>query len=387
MNWELSTAKNGEVTLSLNGVQLYSRYRPREDAWKWVDAEFDAAKSSYLLIGLGLGYHAERLLALACEKPVNVYYFDDYERQLAPLEQAISTIDHLNFDDCQILIPNVWIKALGEHPILPFLEDIKMNQMTYKRSADLMEHNFDANVAFWSKDTQYPCYTKKTACLVASGPSLNETIEWLKEAEGKTSIFVVGSTLKMVLAHSIQPDAAIISDAKANIVRQIDGTGYNGDLYFLSTANEQAVKKHNGPAYIMFQQGYPAAERLAAQYNMPVLETGGSVSTTAISLLEQLGFEQIILFGQDMGFSGNATHAQLSTSGRIVQDDTNIREVPANDGSVIYTTPNLHVYARWIEKKAARMSAKLYTTASKGVALQNIELINKEQFLNCINAN
>lgn len=384
MNWEVSMAKNGEATLSLNGVQLYSRYRPREDAWKWVDAEFDDTKASYLLIGLGLGYHAERLIELAKHKPVSVYYFEQQEYNLAPIPQAVSTIEQLNLEDCQILIPHVWVKALGEHPILPFLEDIKINQMTYKHSAEMMQYNFYKNMAFWSKETSYPIYSEKTACLVASGPSLNETIDWLKEATKNTQIFVVGSALKMILAVGIQPDAVIISDAKSNIVKQLEGTGYVGDLYFLSTANEQTVKTHIGSSYILFQQGYPDAEQVANEYNMPVIETGGSVSTIAISLLELLGFENIILFGQDMGFSGNKTHAQLSTSGRTIKNDANIRQVRANDGTDIYTTPNLHIYARWIEKKAARMSAKLYTTAKKGIALQNIELISKDTFFKIV---
>lgn len=384
MDWELLTAKNGEATLSLNGVQLYSRYRPREDAWKWVDAEFDETKSSYLLIGLGLGYHAERLITLAGNKPVNVYYFEKYEYNFAPIEQAVRTIDHISFENCQILIPNVWIKALGEHPILPFLEDIKINQITYKQSAAIMEQNFNANVAFWSKETQYPQYTNKTACLVASGPSLNETIEWLKEVQQHTYIFVVGSALKMLLTHGIQPDAVIISDAKANIVQQFNDTNYTGDLYFLSTANELAVKQHKGAAHILFQHGYLPAENVAAQYDMPLLETGGSVSTVAISLLEYLGFQTIILFGQDMGFEGNQTHAQFSTSGRQIKGTTNVRQVQANDGTIIYTTPNLHVYARWIEQKAARMTPKIYTTSAKGIALKEIEFVTKYKLLNCI---
>lgn len=384
MNWQLLTAKNGEQTLLLNDVQLYSRYRPREDAWKWIDAEFDDTKSNYLLIGLGLGYHAERLIALAGDKPVNVYYFDQYEYNLAPIEQAVETIDHINFEDCQILIPNMWLKALDKHPVLPFLEDIKINQLTYKQSARIMEYNFKANLEFWSKQTHYPSYMKKIACLVASGPSLNETVEWLKEIKQYTHVFVVGSALKMLLMHGIQPDAVIISDAKANIVHQLKDTNYTGDLYFLSTANEQAVKQHKGAAYIMYQQGYLPAENAAVQYEMPLLETGGSVSTIAISLLEQLGFQSIILFGQDMGFEGNQTHAQFSTSGRQIQCATNIRNVQANDGTIIYTTPNLHVYARWIEKKAARMTTKLYTTSSKGIALKEVEFINKSRLLNYI---
>lgn len=379
MQWELSTAKNGEQTLALNNVQLYSRYRPREDAWKWIDAQFEVDKSSYLLIGLGLGYHAERLKELAGEKPVYVYFFDQEEYTRTPIQEAVSQIDHIDLEDCQILIPNPWIKALGDHPLIPHLETIKINQQSYKRFSPMLAQNFEENIKWWSYKA-YPAYKKKIACLVASGPSLNETINWLKNKRSQVDIFVVGSSLKMLLQYGIEPAAVVISDAQPRILHQIKGAEYKGDLYFLSTANSGAVKEHKGSSYMLFQQGYPDAEISARQYNLPILETGGSVSTTAISLLEHLGFEQVILFGQDMGFTDERTHAELSTSGRKVTQDVNLREVTANDGSTIYTKPNLQVYAKWIDEKAKRTQMKIYTTSAKGLKLKNVNYINETQF-------
>lgn len=383
MDWEISVAKNGENTLNLNGIQLYSNYRPREDAWRWVDAEFDESKSSYLLIGLGLGYHAERLIELATGKPVYVYYFDQQEYNYASIPQAVAKIPNIEFEDCQILLPNVWVKALSDHPLLPFLEDIKIRQVTFKNTAAFFEANFKENLKLQHLE-EYPTYSNKIAFLIASGPSLNETIEWIEELKGKVDLFVVGSALKMLLKANIHPNATIISDPKPDIVQQIDGANYSGDLYYLSTANHNAVTKHGGKSYILFQEGYKDAERAAQQYNKPLIETGGSVSTSAISLLEILGYEKIILFGQDMGFSGTQTHASLSTSGRTVTKDLNIRAVKANDGSDLFTMPNFQVYARWIERKAKTMQSKLYTTSQKGVALEGVKYVNKQQLMNLL---
>ncbi|MER1998189.1 MAG: 6-hydroxymethylpterin diphosphokinase MptE-like protein, partial [Lysinibacillus sp.] len=221
MNWQLSTAKNGEQTLSLNGVQIYSSYRPREDARRWVEAEFDASKSSYLLIGLGLGYHAERLIELAGDKTVYVYYFDQFERTQTPLKQAIETINHIDFSDCQVLIPNVWVKAIGQHPLLPFLEDIKINQQSFKRFSQMMANNFEKNKRYIHDLVTYPTYEHSVVCIVASGPSLNETIEWLKSCSQKVTIFVVGSALKILLQSNIEPHAVFMADAQDNIIHQI----------------------------------------------------------------------------------------------------------------------------------------------------------------------
>lgn len=399
MDWEVATAKNGEATLTLNNFAIYSKYRPREDARKWVDSEFEESMEQYLLIGLGLGYHAERLAQLAKGKRVIVYFFEELEYELFlsnnesdELLLKIEIIHDLkNFilnEKTQVLISGSWINAIGQdHPLFTYLEDIKINQVTYKKSANLMKKNFNSNMQISLEIRNYPKYKKKIACLVASGPSLNKTVSWLKEIQDKVEIFAVGSSLKLLLLNEITPSAAIISDAKQDIIKQIEGSGYQGALYFLSTANAETVIKHGGDSYIIFQQGYPLAEVAAEKHKMPLLETGGSVSTVAISLLEYLDFEEIILFGQDLGFVGNQTHAKDSTSGRAVSDDLNIREVLANDGSFVHTTPNLQVYTRWIENKAKRMSKKLYTTSEQGVFIPKVPYINKKEMFSIVNSN
>lgn len=397
MNWEVATARNGEATLTLNNYAVYSKYRPREDAWKWIDSEFEESMEQYFLIGLGLGYHAERLVQLAKGKRVVVYFFEKIEYELflnnnesedLQIEIIHDLKDFILNDKTQVLISGSWIRAIGQdHPLFTYLEDIKINQVTYKKSADLMENNFKSNMRIASEIQNYPKYQKKIACIVASGPSLNKTVSWLKEILDKVEIFAVGSALKILLLNGITPTAAIISDAKDDIIKQIEGSGYLGTLYFLSTANAKTVIKHEGDSYIIFQQGYPLAEVAAEKHKMPLFETGGSVSTVAISLLEYLNFEEIILFGQDLSFVCNQTHAKGSTSGRAVSDDLNIREVLANDGSLVYTTPNLQVYTRWIENKAKRMSKKLYTTSEQGVFIPKVPYINQKELNSIVDSN
>lgn len=383
MNWKVDLAKNGERTLELNDMQIYSKYRPREDAWKWVESQFDSTYTCYLLIGLGLGYHAEKLVSLANGKPVYVYYFDQQELNFTPIKEAVNDISHIDLQNCQILIPNAFLNALGNHPILPFLEDIKINQSSYKKFAYLMEQNFHTNVANELFEP-YPTFYKKTACLIASGPSLNETIHWLKNIENQVDIYVVGSALKMVLAHQIKPTAVIISDAKLEITRQLENVDYTGPLFYLSTANSDAVQLHKGPRYLLCQEGYPAAELLASEKKLPLFETGGSVATTAYSLIEELGYKQLVLFGQDLGFLGNATHAEASTSGRIVAQTNSLVKIKANNGDIIYTTKNLQTYLRWFNSKMRNTTLTVMNTAYNGAKIDKASFINEQELYNLL---
>ncbi|MFJ7838527.1 6-hydroxymethylpterin diphosphokinase MptE-like protein [Lysinibacillus sphaericus] len=386
MNWQLQQAKNGELTLLLNGVAIYSKYRPYDDAVRWVLNEFDEEATHYLIIGLGLGYHAQALAELTT-KPIYVYYFaqkelDIFQQNGSQLALNINLINSLemvaNTSELQIMLANVWLKAIGEsNALFSVLDTIKRNQISYKKYSPLMHSNAKKNKDMY-EHKPYPKRSSNSACLVSSGPSLNETIEWLVEAKNM-DIYVVGSALKLLLAKGLHPKAVIITDAQLNIVKQLENTDYKGILFYLLTANAEAVNLHKGEKYLLCQQGYEAAEELAENYNLPKLATGGSVATTTFSLLEHLGYENIVLFGQDLGFSGERTHADGSTSGKIVKNSS--IQVQANDGSVIKTQPNLYVYLRWFNEHCTTANAIVYNTARQGAKINGTQFITKEQYL------
>lgn len=366
MNWHVSTAKNGEETLKLNNVAIYSSYCPKEDAKRWIDAEINSTAASYLLIGLGLGYHLLALHSLVGEKPITVFCFDMEEKKIFESNYSerwwkkfniniVFTLDSMNLTkDTQLLLPNVWIKALGEqHKLFGFLETIKIYQQSYKKFSPLLLENFKQNTKNMG-EFNYPTKVNETACLIASGPSLDESICDLKKLISTVDVYAVGSALKPLLQHNINPKAVVISDAQDDIIKQFEETGYTGELYYLSTANFKAVKEHKGDAFIMFQQGFECAENMANELNYPLLETGGSVSTVTYSLIEFLGYKKVLLFGLDLGVTKTHTHAKHSTSGKFIETDLQLKVI-ANDGTMIYTMPNLRVYLRWFEKSLKKL--------------------------------
>ncbi|BDH60813.1 hypothetical protein MTP04_09430 [Lysinibacillus sp. PLM2] len=385
MDWDIVTARNGDKSLKLNGMSIYSNYRPREDAWKWVENEFDVEADSYLLIGLGLGYHAEKLTKLAGEKPVFVYYFHEFEKRFVQSNnlnvELVSTLEGIVLSkNIQVMIPNVWIRALGEnHPLLPYLEDIKINQITYKKSSEMMRINFMKNMQL--KDFKpYPKFNHTIACLISSGPSLDETLEWVKDVQEDIDIFVVGSALKLVIAQKIKPSAVIISDPKLTIKRQLENVNYDGPLFYLSTTNHETVCEHKGNRFILFQQGYYEAEKSGNELGFPLIETGGSVATTAFSLIESLGYTMLVLFGQDLGFNEDKTHAVKSTSGRQIKPSEKYKTIISNSGEEIKTSSNLSTYLRWFNKKIGNSKMRVYNTAWFGAKIANTPYIDKQQF-------
>lgn len=394
MNFEKMIARDGADTLKVNDLYVYSKYRPLEDAERYIRSEFNSAAEGYLLIGLGLGYHLYALFQKNQTKPIIVYCLDEEEIRLFQNSTVYNdltrktTIKITNdlrelqiTADYQIIIPHVWMQVMEKkHPLYSFLADIKMKQMTYKQYAPLMEDNFMKNVQLQEFHLTNHRYEKKVACLVASGPSLNETKKWLAHVKDDVFILCVGSALKILLNEGIQPDAVIITDPKHSILSQLRGCSHDGLLYYLSTASSSTVSEYQGPRCILLQEGYSLAEQSAKNNTYPLLETGGSVATTGFSLLEYLGFSHIILFGQDLGFFKNYTHAENSTSGRTVNKEEQLIEIESNSNNTIYTTPNLNSYLRWFNEKITKSKVKVYNTAYQGAKINKTNYLNEKEF-------
>lgn len=384
MKFERLLAYDGHETIKVNEVHLYSKYKPLDNVIKWIDKEFDSRAEAYILIGLGLGYHLNYLLEKT-KKEIYVLYFSEDELNLVEVSsyKAYTNVyfvkslpNHILHGSTQILLPTAWVQIMRDDTkIHGILDTIKRNQISYRKFGNKMELNALENLRNYIPNT-YPTSVNKVACLISSGPSLNKTLPWLKN-KLDIDIFVVGSALKTLLNKNIQPYATVITDAQDYTKIQLEGTNYQGNLYYLLTSNFKAVNLHAGEKYLMCQEGHELAERVAEEFNLPKLPTGGSVATTTFSLIEYLGYKKLVLFGQDLGFEGQSTHAEGSTSGKNVT--TNLR-VKANDGTMINTQPNLQVYHRWFNEACQQTSMQVYNTAQKGAAITNVPLITEEQF-------
>ncbi|MEK4244732.1 6-hydroxymethylpterin diphosphokinase MptE-like protein [Psychrobacillus sp. FSL K6-2684] len=396
----MKLAKNGEYTLSVNNINIYSMYNPRKDAEKFIIQAYNKDAEGYVLIGLGLGYHLEHLVKLCEKKKIIVLPIDKQElevfnnfssRKHSIVTDNVELISEGNLSDqflnFQMLIPFAVMKAIGyDHHLYPYLEDIKIRQMSNNKFCSLMKENFKSNID--NKDLSinflYEQYKGKLAFLISAGPSLESTVNILGEIQEKAFVLCVGSALNVLLENNIVPDAVIVTDPSPLVMKQILEVDYDGMLFYLATANHEMTLNHVGERFIIFQEGFSLSEDFAKTHGIPLLETGGSVATTAFSLLEYMGFEKICFFGQDLGFIGTNTHAMNSTSNVKFQETTNFRKVIANSGEYINTRADLNSFKRWFEKKASKTSIKLYNTALSGAKIKGIPYISENEILHIL---
>ena len=385
MKYEVELAKDGNPTLKINDKYIYSKYAPIKEAESFIIKEFDENAPGYILVGLGLGYHLKQLIKMTHKEiillPIDEQEIKFYQQQTdnSLLNRVEKITANKDVGDYQIFIPNAFLSAVGEqHSLYDFLQDIKIRQRSFKTYGKLLEQNFKANITL--NDTTHVNlanrYKGAKACLISAGPSLDEMMSYVSLAKDNGYyILAVGSALKALLVRNIIPDAVIITDSQDNIQRQLSNTNYNGMLYYLSTANHGAVLLHQSERIMLLQQGYHLVEQYLKE-DMELLETGGSVATTAFSLLEYMGFQRVVLFGQDLGFAGELTHSTNSTSAKKSLKKK-YRKILSNNNTYINTQPNLYSYFRWFEQKFCNTNVEIFNTALHGAKIKGATFVNE----------
>lgn len=398
---EVSPSKRGTLTMRMDGYYLYSYYDPIRDVERFIDSQLDHKADTYCVFGFGLGYHIQYLLQKEPNKRVIVIepyscvirkaaeqldlsiIFSHPNVEVWCLEQGQSlgrVLEGLSNQRIRWIIPNAWLKALPQdHHLKQFLEDVKIRDISFQRFSALMEKNFVFNLEYVNANIGqlFGKFKDYKAILVSAGPSLDDAVYFLRKLKGKYFMLCVGSALRVLKTNGIIPDAVIISDPQESVYQQLDNTEFTGPLIYLSTACRLAVANHKGLKIIAFQKGYPQAENYAEKGSIPLVDTGGSVATTALDILIEMGFSEIVLVGQDLAYSKDRSHALQSTSKVGVVSDESLITVPANDGTTVKTTTILSVYRRWFERKISEIKRVAFkNTAERGAVIQGVPFVH-----------
>ena len=198
-------------------------------------------------------------------------------------------------------------------------------------------------------------------CMIISGPSLNKNVQELKRAKGKALILVVDAALRAVVNAGITPDLGMTVDARVadRFFEGIDISTF--PFVFEAISREEIVKRHTGKH---FYDEFPCnmfAKAVIEKkgYVLDDILTGGSISTSAFSLVKALGFKKIVFIGQDLAFTGGQSY----NSGLKMDEKENeqhqkkrvIVQVKGNDGTMLDTDYQMDMYRKWIENEILKL--------------------------------
>lgn len=397
--YKVEYCKNGLYTLKIElelynenkKFYLHSRYDPVNEAIKFAKEQYKSEIPVHVLYGFALGYHVEEILRLmqndsklyVMENNMDVFYRALELRDLTSIitnpnieliisedEVYICTkIKPLINEGINFIIHPPSLKAIPpENEYFKFvMEDWNIRKSVSEDLLKLLDnnskinlHNDDPNVG-----VLFQKFKGLPVIIVSTGPSLDLNIEYLKRAKDKALIFAVGSSLRPLLLRGIIPDLFIIIDPNPATRYQIEGfENMEIPMIYLASAYASTVSAYKGPKIIACNK----KDQLRGEKEEYIVDPGGSVATAALDIAIKMGFDIIILVGQDLAFTNGRNHAQYGTQMDInTKELKNMRRVIGQNGEILYTTLGLLSYKYWIERRIEREN-RIFINATEGGA-------------------
>lgn len=216
--------------------------------------------------------------------------------------------------------------------------------------------------------------SKIPAIIVSAGPSLDKNIKELKKAEGKAFILVVDAALRTVLRAGIRPDVVCTIDPESPD-RFFENMDLKDIIWSCNRITRPWILENFGQKVFYYNPFISSwdekiIEELPCEH--PIIWTGGCVSSDAFLLAKYLGFETIILVGQDMAFTDGVSHTS-GIEGAFGDNDEYIEsryrvQVEDANGNLLETDFQMWYYKLWFEKTIHKCEELRVINATEGGA-------------------
>lgn len=397
--YEVEYTSSGQITIRMEekGRVYYisGNNNPYKDAIFFVHGNMEQDKDQYILMGAGMLYEAEILLRHRPDANVLVIEEDPYLLKLALTFRnqeyvltndrfTLKCMEYLKYMDCVdaerdcLLIRKPSLKHMRNLQCKDALETYFLRLMTIKEQAFVLEKEFQKTMkcikSIHSVDECIDNFKGKTMYLVAGGPSLDLTIDRLKDRGEESLILCVGTAAAKLKNEGIEPEYVIITDVSDAMYDMISGevNEKKTKLLYLISANSKAVIDFKGEKYAIFQKGFGMAEEYAHNNGYTLVETGGSVSTTALDIGIRFGCKKIICMGLDLAYTNNLTHASGTRRCRNIALDDNLLSVQSVSKKTVWTTANLNSYRKWIENRIRGEKNTKFENISDGAYIEGM---------------
>ncbi|OIJ22371.1 hypothetical protein BKP45_06975 [Anaerobacillus alkalidiazotrophicus] len=388
MKWELIETSTSDYSIKLimdNSDELYlnSRYNPLKEAKRWVEGiKLTSLPKKFIIVGMGAGYHIRELHLRYPNIEIEVW---DFNNDFANWIKSSKTLELIGIDLEFIKYHSTENKGEINKEFIPFINDDGIQFLIYKPALnlippnlslvkealndlillkqnslareELLSRNIKSNLSLEDKGVVgwINQFSDQPIILVSAGPSLTKQLPLLQELSQKNNIQIacVGTALIPLTKFGIKPNLVMISDPTIKIKEQFIGVNtLDIPLFYLSTANYEAVNQYKGDRYIVWQKDYLEAERQAEIRNEPTIRTGGSVATCLLDLLVKMGSNPIALVGQDLAFTNGISHAKGTHNCKPIFNVSN--KVPNfNQTDLINTSASLNSFRKWFERYVA----------------------------------
>ncbi len=407
MSHHLEATNTGAFTLvgqdGNSSYYYHSNISPEGEAADFARYYYTMGCPSYVVWGLGLGYHIHELFRLddgiciqVFESDLDVIYhclmavdssvlLNDYNFELIYDPDFKKVISVLDEGTENFIIHNPSLRHIKDVRIREQMEMFFIRDSGKRNVAILFENNSRENMKLYDDyvDSLQPEFDGKDVIIVAAGPSLDKNVELLKNKTPNMVILAVETVFRKLLNLGIEVDYMIVTDANSRIYWHLEGLEDRQiPMLYLSTAYKGYAMNYKGKKYLICQSGYKKAEDLAKQKRWRLYETGGSVTTTALDVCIRLGSKSIAFIGLDLAYTDNLAHAE-GTARREAAEAGEMRQVPALGGGKVPASKVFMMYNRWIAERAKKEDAVMpvIDATEGGAVIPGLRTMTFEKYL------
>ncbi|MBD3264278.1 MAG: DUF115 domain-containing protein [Candidatus Omnitrophica bacterium] len=351
---EVFASKSGVPTLKVDNILFHSAYDPLREV-DYLTEDFSPEITDVLIVlGFGLGYHIKKVWS-------NPYFKGKMlivEKNPAIFKIALKNTDFINL----INDPSVFFVIEEDHDLaLSLIEKsgflkintVGVNMLLHPPSSNLFtsyyleisrglrgllsfyRSSFDTMRWYqniWQENTLNnlldianrpgiedfkDLFKGIPAIIVSAGPSLDNDLEILKSVKGKIPIFSVGTALGALVNSGITPDFTVVVDAGPKVLKQFENISIPHDTVLCSGdfVRSEIIEKFKPKVFFFSCPSNPFSALFPSTQKKGKVFSGGSVAHAAVDVASVMGFNPIIMVGQDLSYAENKTHASQTMYG------------------------------------------------------------------------
>ncbi len=427
------SSKEGTITLKVGKQFMHDNKEPLQEASRLIQQFQNIQEHSDILFyGIGMGYHINAFVEQYPDIPFSIYepvpevfyqFLCHADLKQIPLHLVKDIYIENRSEDpndfCSSYVKRIRSSALvidlpAYHGIFPekhkaFFTAFE-NQINERRNSLVTVSAFQKrwtinsiknfihvinspNILLGKND----CFKNKPAILVASGPSLEAEIENLKiiKQEGLAYVFSVGTAINTLIQHEAYPHAACTYDPTEDneiVCKEVLEKGIKDiPLIFGSTVGYETLEKYPGPKmHMLISQDSLAAFYLKPEHQdrVELINDATTIAVITLQLLAKLGFNPIVLVGQNLAYLERKQYAAGSTFHPIEaleQALTNailVKDVHGNDVASSHTFVRMRQqFESYLSHYKDRdvINTTQYGAHIEGTRFQSLEEVMKSQ--------
>ncbi len=383
-------------------VYLHSRVDPEREASRFVEGVDLANKTVVVICGFAFAYHCEKVVSFCSKETLIVIIERDRELLLQALHhrdlrdllgaENVALLLEPSEDDLDIVFKGRSSRSLailthrgsaqiyGEYygevagKVRSYVSTKDVNIATLAKFEKSWSGNLAGNIVqFMSApgvNSFYDSFAGMSAIVVAAGPSLTWSLDFIRENGDSSIVIAVDTAFKILLNNGIVPHFCMAVDPQLINARYFEGIDDE-----VSTILVADPTVH--PSLFRFFRGRRVLTGLAFEL-MKWLEDiagpkgeishGGSVSTNAVDFARRLGVDRIYMVGQDLSFTQGLAHCKGSYLDEQIHNRTfrlknaemfNRLQIhslpgiflPSIRGGVVRTNQKMTIFRDWFTKQ------------------------------------